>query len=277
MTPQLSQLTNLQTLSNFVVGKGNVSRVGEIGPLSLRWTLCLKRLENVTNVEDATRANLLSKQGLDALQLEWSGTDGKESEVLDVLKPHINLKELIIKGYNGLEFTTWIQHPLFSEMTLVVLENCKKCRFLPALGQLHSLKQLFIKGMSTVESVGPEFYGKAEGLPFPVLETLEFKNMEDWKEWFPWEQSQGNGVFPCLKMLSISTCPKLKGSLPKNIHLLSKLVIDGCEQLVVSTTNYKLIHELNICGCKWVVDRSGVKFELLEAMHGAFKYFRVQI
>ncbi|PRQ55072.1 putative P-loop containing nucleoside triphosphate hydrolase, leucine-rich repeat domain, L [Rosa chinensis] len=54
MPPQLSQLTNYQTLSNFVVGKGNVSRVGEIGPLSLRWTLCLKRLENVTNVEDAT-------------------------------------------------------------------------------------------------------------------------------------------------------------------------------------------------------------------------------
>lgn len=225
-----------------------------------------QRLENVINVGDARSANLSRKEGLDALQLEWSGTGEKESEVLDELNPHIELKELIIKGYGGLEFSTWIQHPSFSEMTLVVLENSKNCRFLPALGQLPSLKKLSIKGMPCVESVGPEFYGKAGGLPFPVLETLEFMDMEDWKEWLPWEQGQGNGVFPCLRMLSISTCPKLKGSLPKNMDSLSKLVVDGCEQLVVSIANCKPICELNICGCKGVVDGSGVKFELLEAM-----------
>lgn len=163
-------------------------------------------------------------------------------------------------------------------MTLVVLENCKNCRFLPALGQLPSLKKLSIKGMSGVESVGPEFYGKAEGLPFPVLETLEFMDMEEWKEWLPWEHGQGNGVFPCLRMLSISTCPKLKGILPKNMNSISKLVVDGCEQLIVSIASYKPICELNICGCKEVLDGSGVKFELLEAMElSSISEFRLGI
>lgn len=99
MPPQLIQLTNLPTLSNFVVGKGNASGVGEIGPLLLlSGTLCLRGLENVINIGDARSANLIRKEGLDALQLEWSGTGGKESEVLDLLNPHTELKELIIKG-----------------------------------------------------------------------------------------------------------------------------------------------------------------------------------
>lgn len=73
MPLQLSQLTNLQTLTNFVLGKGRESSVREIGPmLLLRGILRLSRLENAIDVEDARQTDLISKEGLNALQLEWS-------------------------------------------------------------------------------------------------------------------------------------------------------------------------------------------------------------
>ncbi|XP_048442478.1 putative disease resistance RPP13-like protein 1 [Pyrus x bretschneideri] len=71
MPPQLSQLTNLQTLTNFVLGKSGESSVREIGPmLLLRGTLRLSRLENAIDVEDARQTDLISKEGLNTLQLE---------------------------------------------------------------------------------------------------------------------------------------------------------------------------------------------------------------
>ncbi|PRQ55754.1 putative P-loop containing nucleoside triphosphate hydrolase, leucine-rich repeat domain, L [Rosa chinensis] len=256
MPAQLGQLTNLQTLCNFVVGRGSNSGIREIEPLlHLRGTLRLSRLENVNDIEDAKRADFVSKEGLEAFLLEWGGLGEKELELLNMLEPHRKLKVLSIKGYGGLEFSTWMGHHLFSNMTVVRLEDCKNCGLLPPLGQLPSLRKLIIKRMYRVESVGPEFYGN-DNLPFPLLEILEFEEMKDWKEWVSLERDQGIGAFPCLKMLSISRCPKLEGRLPKNLALLSELVIRGCEQLVVSIANYKQLQRFDICDCKGVVDGS---------------------
>ncbi|RXI03771.1 hypothetical protein DVH24_038045 [Malus domestica] len=68
-------------------------------------------LENVTDVEDAQRANLNCKERLDSLVLEWSySSDTRETEyvVLDMLQPHTKLKELTIKSYAGKEFSSWV-------------------------------------------------------------------------------------------------------------------------------------------------------------------------
>ncbi|PRQ55017.1 putative leucine-rich repeat domain, L domain-containing protein [Rosa chinensis] len=137
----------------------------------------------------------MNKEGLNTLQLEWSGTSEKESEVLCSLEPHKKLLDLTIKGYNGFEFSKWIGHPSFSDMTHVKLENCKNCRFLPPLGQLPFLKKLWIQGLANVKSVGAEFYGECS-LPFPVL--------ENWKEWLPCKTNEEIRVFPCLRQVSIS-------------------------------------------------------------------------
>ncbi|XP_040368874.1 putative disease resistance RPP13-like protein 1 [Rosa chinensis] len=266
MPVKLGRLTNLQTLSTFVLGKGSKSGISEIGPLlCLQGTLCLSRLENVSDVDDARRADLTGKEGIDSLQLEWRESGERESDVFEMLKPHRKLKVLTVKGYGGLTFSTWTGHPSFSYMTHVKLEHCKNCRFLPPLGQLSSLKELCIKGMSTVESVGLEFYGESS-LPFPVLETLEFKDMQKWREWLPRVQDQGIEVFPCLKMVCISGCPILEGRLPENLDLLSKLAIDRCGQLVVSIASYKRLRDLKIHACKMLVHTSGVQFELPEVM-----------
>ncbi|PRQ56367.1 putative P-loop containing nucleoside triphosphate hydrolase, leucine-rich repeat domain, L [Rosa chinensis] len=265
MPPQLSRLTHLRTLPNFVVGKGSASGIGELGSLHLLGTLRLARLENVIDVEDAKRAQIMNKEALETLRLEWSGTSEKESEVLCSLKPQKKLLELTIKGYNGLEFSKWIGHPSFSDMTYVKLQNCKNCRFLPPLGQLPLLKVLWIKGLPNVESVGAEFYGDCS-LPFPVLEELRFEDMQNWKEWLPCKRNEEIRIFPCMGKLFIRSCPSLKGWLPKNMDSLSKLRIVECEELVVSIANYKHLRELRIDGCKRVVHRRGVKFKLLEDM-----------
>ncbi|KAL7203451.1 hypothetical protein ACSBR2_016685 [Camellia fascicularis] len=145
------KLVNLHTLSNFIVTKNNGLRIRELGNLIyLRGKLCLSGLQNVVVPLDAREANLNDKKGLDVLSMEWSGNsddsrDGRvETEVLDMLQPHKNLKELHIKGYLGTGFSTWIGDPLFSNMADLSLDNCGNCASLPPLRQLPSLKKLYI-------------------------------------------------------------------------------------------------------------------------------------
>ncbi|KAL6288582.1 hypothetical protein ACE6H2_006092 [Prunus campanulata] len=265
MPPQLGRLTNLQSLPNFVVGKGSdQSGIREIGSLfNLRGTLRLSRLENVIDAEDAGRANFKCKEKLDRLMLEWSdNTQEIELGVLDRLEPHRMVKFLSIRGYAGLKFSAWIGDRLFSTMVQVSLNKCQNCKILPPLGQLPSLKTLSITGMTAVESVGPEFYGESR-LPFPVLEDLWFSEMHNWKKWLPFAQDQ---VFPCLKELSIMNCPQLQGKVPGNLDSLATLRIAECNELVISISNYKQIGALYIHGCKAVVKTSGIEFELLESL-----------
>lgn len=99
-----------------------------------------------------------------------------------------------------------------------------------ALGQLVFLKELYVSGMPGVESVGHEFYGNGS-FSFPRLETLEFEDMQRWKDWFPCQGDQGIGVFSSLKRLSINRCLKLEGSSPENIGSLEKLEIIQCDKI----------------------------------------------
>ncbi|XP_068337164.1 putative disease resistance RPP13-like protein 1 [Pyrus communis] len=271
MPPHLGRLTNLQSLPYFVVGKGSdQSGIREIGSLlHLRGTLWLSRLENVVDAEDANGAKLIDKERLDSLTLEWSNLSGSREMVLgvlDMLRPPKNLKELTIQGYGGLNFSSWIGDPLFSNMVRVNLYGCANCHILPPVGQLPCLKELHIRGMTAVKIVGPEFYGKGT-LPFRELEILEFSEMEHWEKWLPFDQDKGSGVFPSLKVLSISYCPKLEGELPKKLNSLSKLEIYWCEKLVVEIANYEHASELRIDGCKALVHTSAeVDFKLLETL-----------
>ncbi|CAL5323992.1 unnamed protein product [Camellia sinensis] len=241
MPPKIGQLTSLQTLSKFIVSKGNGFMIRELGNLiHLRRALRISGLENVVDVVDAKAAKLYEKQGLNKLWMVWSNTNSEDSrnelvelKVLDMLQPDKKVKVLSINGYYGPIFPTWVGDPRFSNMVHLVLQNCEKCTCLPPLGQLPSLAKLYIRGMKRVENVGLDFFGGGCSNPFPALETLHFWDMPEWEDWSPFEVDEEVQAFARLLELSIQSCPKLLGKLPDSLPCLRKLEILKCPQLVV--------------------------------------------
>ncbi|KAL7204501.1 hypothetical protein ACSBR2_017556 [Camellia fascicularis] len=248
MPQGIGKLTSLQTLSNFIVMKDNGFRISELGNLiHLGGKLCISRIENVVDPLDARGVCLKDKQGIDVLTMLWSSEslDGLrnemvETEVLDILQPHKKLKELHIRGYHGMSFPTWIGDPLFSNMVCMKLQNCKNCTSLPPFGQLPSLKDLHIEGLSAVKHVGCEFYGQHCAKPFPLLETLCFENMSEWEDWYIFGIDKEVQTFTRVSKLSIKNCPKLVRMLPSNLPCLKTLEIINCAQLLVEASSLVL-------------------------------------
>ncbi|GFZ00416.1 NB-ARC domain-containing disease resistance protein [Actinidia rufa] len=79
-------------------------------------------LQNVVDPQDARKVNLNGKESLDVLSMVWSEgsedlrNEGVETDVLHVLRPHSNLKELHISFYHGSKFPTWIGDQHFFNM-----------------------------------------------------------------------------------------------------------------------------------------------------------------
>ncbi|KAK9200550.1 hypothetical protein WN944_015748 [Citrus x changshan-huyou] len=120
----MKELKNLQTLSNFIVGKGETaSGLEDLGSLNfLCDELCIAGLENVNNPQNAREAALCEKLNLHALTLDWgsqfdnSRDVAVEEHVLDILQPHKCIKKVAIRNYGGARFPLWIGDPLFSKI-----------------------------------------------------------------------------------------------------------------------------------------------------------------
>ncbi|XP_058765299.1 putative disease resistance RPP13-like protein 1 [Vicia villosa] len=243
MPKQIAELENLQTLTLFVVGKKHIGlSVRELGKFpKLRGKLLIKNLQNVNDVMEVSGTNLKSKEHIEELTLEWGKeTDDtlNEKNVLDMLKPSTNLKELRIVSYGGTSFPSWFGDPSFSNMVSLSISNCENCTTLPSLGQLPSLKDLLIGRMTILETIGQQFYGMAAGgssssfQPFQALENLDFLFMENWKEWCPFPNNMF--PFPRLKTLKLFKCPKLKGHLPSHLPSLEEIEIYDCDHLLAT-------------------------------------------
>ncbi|OWM90696.1 putative disease resistance protein At3g14460 [Punica granatum] len=248
----MRKLANLRSLTNFVVGDGCGSGIGELRDLSLlRGKLHVSGLHNVKEVRDAIEAKLNSKKDIDELVLEWDGTSdglrdiGVETDILDALEPNESLRRLTIRYYGSPEFPSWLGDPSFDKMVSVHLYGCRKCRFLPPLGMLPGLENLVIEGMDCIKSVGLEFYGDAYigQDPFPSLKALKFEDMKEWEEWLSYGDDGVKG-FPRLYELSVFRCPKL-GKFSGRFGSLEILRIKNCAALTsfsecstVETSNF---------------------------------------
>ncbi|CAJ2638789.1 unnamed protein product [Trifolium pratense] len=240
---QIAKLENLQTLSDFIVGKQHDGlKVGELGKFShLHGKLSISQLQNVTHPSAAFQANLEMKKQIDDLILEWESelvcatpSDPQiENVVLEQLRPSTNLKNLTIKNYSGNTFPNWLSDSLFGNMVYLKISNCRNCSWCPPLGQLGNLKELTISLMPSIKTVGNEFYGSSSSRSFqsfPSLETLQFKEMSEWEEW---KLIVGTSTkFPSLLHLSLDTCPKLKGNIPHSLPSLTELKLQDCPHLV---------------------------------------------
>ncbi|CAL5331082.1 unnamed protein product [Camellia sinensis] len=261
----IGKLASLQTLSNFIVTKNSGHRLRELGNLIyLRGKLCLSGLQYVVVPLDAREVNLNDKKGLDVLSMEWSVNsddlrDGRvETEVLDMLQPHKDLKELRIKGYLGTGFPNWIGE--FSNMADLSLDNCGNCASLPPLGQLPSVKRLYIKGMSVLKQVGCEFYG--------LLETLSFENMPEWEDWYTFGDHKEVQPFTRVKSLSIIKCPKLLKMLPTDLPCLNNLEIRDCPKLCgMMPKDLPCLNNLRISKCpQFLVEGSSISLPSLTSI-----------
>ncbi|PWA51219.1 NB-ARC domains-containing protein [Artemisia annua] len=211
----VAKLKSLQTLSKIIIGGEIDFSITQLKNFeNLHGKVSIEGLEKVKNATEAREANLSQKRLTD-FEVEWSEAsritpmDTTENAILDALKPNNDcLKRLGIVNYLGLEFPKWVGDPSFCQLARVSIRGCKKCTSVPPLGQLQSLKELFIEGMDDVKVVGSEFFGT--GLAFPSLESLSFRNMLGWEVWSTNSRSGvGDSVFPCLKELNIEGCPNL--------------------------------------------------------------------
>ncbi|KAJ3683447.1 hypothetical protein LUZ60_013674 [Juncus effusus] len=247
----IGALINLQTLPVFNIRRGIWHcEISELkGLVNLRGELTITGLRNVTNVRGVKEANLRNKDHLRALTLDWATGDHvkcnhsnfevtsssnelcSEEEVLDWLQPNALLEELHIHDYSGSRFPKWLGDASFHTLSKITINGCgENCEFLPTLGLLPSLKSLSIQWMYSIPRIGREFCSNNETTKgFQSLETLEFKHLPNWVEWFGVE----DGEFIKLHKLRIVSCHELQ-SLPQPLSSsLTKLLISNCEELSV--------------------------------------------
>ncbi|CAL5348118.1 unnamed protein product [Camellia sinensis] len=227
----LGQLTCLLTLPFFVVGQNKGCGIEELGCLhNLRGVVKIYVLEHVKSKEGAQKANLSSNPNIQELRFHWTNDEVENTDinnavdVLEGLKPHSNLKGLVIENYRGEKLASWMMvkdhTSLLYNLVKIELKYYKRLGEIPALGHLPFLQVLQIVGMHNVKSVGTEFYGPhnlndggRETSIFQALRELSLQYMPSLIEWSEAAVAAYPGssglVFPSLEVLNIGWCPRL--------------------------------------------------------------------
>jgi hypothetical protein len=236
----LGQLTCLQTLPSFIVSNDPPSifnHVGGLGELNLlnnlRGKLVINHLGQLEDGNSESKAaNLREKQHLEWLVLNWDGRSNLNNDemFLEGLQPHQNLKRLSVNNYRGVRFSSWLL--FLTNLTNLNLDGCTRCRDLPPLSQLPSLKVLSMESMDDLEYISEKDI--SEEVPvsstpfFPSLNSLRIQvcpNLKGWWRSAPTphhQQHQSLPSFPRLSSLDITYCPNLT-SMPLFPNLQEKL------------------------------------------------------
>lgn len=233
MPERIEQLPKLQTLPMFIAGTEPSKSLTQLQRLKLKGELHIKQMEHVNKANEAKLANLRGKRQLHSLSLSWKNSDEfcemNSKEVLECIEPHQNLKSLCIEGYPGICFPRWIGVVQLPNLTKVVLINCRRCEYLPTLGEFPFLKAIHLQGMHGVINIGKEFYGECSGRTFKLLQELsivDFPNLEFW-----WSMNIGGEEFPSLVKLTVKRCPKLK-NMP-SVQSLQHLELRNCDEMTL--------------------------------------------
>ncbi|KAH7677290.1 P-loop containing nucleoside triphosphate hydrolase protein [Dioscorea alata] len=225
MPSGLSRLRCLKTLTKYIVSEKAGNKIGELKHWNLEGELGLYDLHEVKNADEAKEANMNSRQNINSLSLSWGASVENAEQVLEALKPHAALKELSLRYYPGTQFSMWIRdRQQLQNLVKINLEGCKGCEQLPPLEQLHYLEELTIDGMDGIKYIINNTTGDALSL-FPSLWYLSLKEMANLEGWCVEEDREtAPPMFPCLKSLVISRCPKLT-TMPPQIPTLKYLDI----------------------------------------------------
>ncbi|WCJ39175.1 Disease resistance protein RGA2 [Euphorbia peplus] len=259
MPPGLGELTSLRTLTRFIVrnGEGTWSDAANLNELNglnlLRGGIWLKNLHclNDDAVSESKEASLKNKTYLQFLGLQWIPSDVDVSErdksLMDILEPHSNLKHVWVEGYGGIKLSRWMSS--LTNIVRITVRSCPKCRYLPPLEHLPSLRFLHLHNLPALEYIeydSKEIFSsstQATSIFFPSLEELWLYKLDNFRGWQRWEMIIGNNettealtarneqIFPCLTQLSIQRCSKLT-SMPFFSHLESLNVIKSSMKVI---------------------------------------------
>ncbi|CDP21151.1 unnamed protein product [Coffea canephora] len=283
MPKGMGQLTCLQTLQFFNIGKEEGCKIEEVGCLkNLRGQIVIRNLEFVNAKREAHQADLLSKPNLNDLAFEWgSGREGdyNDEDVLEGLLPHPNLQSLYVKNYMGSQFPRWLMNMSIAKLVKLVLVDCKMCEDAPALGRLPSLEFLALDGLDKLTCLGRSFYdmddrrasrnnssSEVSNTLFPALKSLVLSKMPNLREWMDAqaesrrESNEDVKVFPILEDLTIKKCYRLPvKKICSNATNLSAVWIKGMADLthVQDVLNGLKLQSLILEKCPELVDIHG--------------------
>ncbi|XP_022931804.1 putative disease resistance protein RGA3 [Cucurbita moschata] len=230
-------MTQLQTLSIFVVGSDEGYKIEEIGRLkNLKGQLSLLQLEQVKSKKEAMTANLVEKESISVLNFEWSldreDCGDNDLNVLEGLQPHINLQGLRILNFASELMPSGI---FVENLIKLELHSCKRGKTLPILGQLSKLEVLYIHNLRGVKSIGDEFYGNYRDSKtlFPKLKTFEISRMVSLEQWKDVATVTNCTTFPHLENLTMCSCLKLTN--------IPNIFATHSQRLEADTVNVRLL------------------------------------
>ncbi|XP_028548626.1 uncharacterized protein LOC110093684 [Dendrobium catenatum] len=239
--------------------------------------LNLCKLERVLDSSQTKSASLKDKPHLKELILSCSERDSNEvctddsdriEVVFEDLCPPVQLKILKITNYFGCKLPSWLGSRLFN-IRFLKITGCSNCKKLDGLGLLPFLEAFYIEGASSIKNIGPEFYTNnniengayQNSVLFRSMKLLSFENMDSWEEW----SSLGKDirVMPCLEVLQIYACPKLK-SIPEEAlfhaaSYLKRIRICTAPQLLLKKLHYlRFLEIIEIGNIPYLEKISGV-------------------
>uniref|UniRef100_A0A0E0MEG8 AAA+ ATPase domain-containing protein n=1 Tax=Oryza punctata TaxID=4537 RepID=A0A0E0MEG8_ORYPU len=253
---EVGKLHKLQELRRFEVKRENsgfeLKQLGNLTQLSESLSIC--NLEKIQVEDEADGVNLLSKNSLKKLTLEWDvqrsdKKPDKEEHTLNVLRPHDNLQELCIRGHGGHSCPPWLGSKLSVKNLQSLHLDTVDWTVFPPLGELWLPNE---PGCHNITSLGVmEPLAAVEPTSMPSSSTS--RNETELQLYIKMEEVGDEGgfmLFPqhlsiSLRVLEIpmNLGLSLMGSLPPeynsrpvgglhNLHSLQTFFIRGCPKFL---------------------------------------------
>ncbi|XP_062118224.1 putative disease resistance protein At3g14460 [Humulus lupulus] len=226
MPQEWCRLINLQTLTNFVLGKVSdnerkpgFASIKELGELHhLQGKLLISRLHNTDNVQDVLKANLKDKDGASQWNKWLCIRVGDDRECMQGFFPC--LKELHLSACPNLtEFL-----PDSGTLETITISGCRNLNFLENKFYT-SLRNLDIYGTvsDSMESLSLDH--------FPNLNKLRLRGCGNIKQ-----LTRGSNYFPKLKSLDVRHCQNLE-----SFTITSDEPVDNSSTVLHSLSSIKVI------------------------------------